>query len=158
MMKKCGVILFDTDCKKYLLVHGKKSQKWGFPKGHMEEGETEEQTALREFCEETGIRLEKPFERKIRYRNNIYFTVSVPSAESSHKIMIQDKNEIEMAKWFSQEDIMRLKIENCNFGLKNWINQFLLPKVAPFSDSYPKMRFSLSHGGATTYIKNEVPC
>ena len=28
---------------------------WGFPKGHPDEGETEEQTALRELREETGV-------------------------------------------------------------------------------------------------------
>lgn len=28
---------------------------WGFPKGHQEEGESEEETALRELREETGI-------------------------------------------------------------------------------------------------------
>lgn len=28
---------------------------WGFPKGHLEEGETDEQAALREVKEETGI-------------------------------------------------------------------------------------------------------
>lgn len=28
---------------------------WGFPKGHIETGESDEQTARRELCEETGI-------------------------------------------------------------------------------------------------------
>ena len=31
---------------------------WSFPKGHMEQGETEEQTALREIREETGLSVE----------------------------------------------------------------------------------------------------
>ena len=31
---------------------------WSFPKGHVEPGETEEQTALREIKEETGIDVE----------------------------------------------------------------------------------------------------
>ena len=30
---------------------------YGFPKGHVEDGETEEQTALREIFEETGLRV-----------------------------------------------------------------------------------------------------
>lgn len=30
-------------------------QKWGLPKGHAEEGETTEETALREVLEETGL-------------------------------------------------------------------------------------------------------
>ncbi len=126
MMKKCGIILYDSDLKKYLLVHGLKSQKWGFPKGHMEQGETEEQTAIRELQEETGIEITKPLHKKVRFRNNVYFMVSVNHSEIPAEMVIQDRNEIEMAKWFSEEDILRLKIDNCNFGLKNWVNQNLL--------------------------------
>ncbi len=51
-----GVIPFhDSDGeRRFLLVHHKKGH-WGFPKGHAEEGETEQQTALRELSEETGV-------------------------------------------------------------------------------------------------------
>lgn len=41
-----------------LLVHQRShrgEQFWTFPKGHMESGETKEQTALRELAEETGV-------------------------------------------------------------------------------------------------------
>ncbi len=40
-------------------------QNWGLPKGHVERGETPEQTALREVQEETGIaelRLQEPLD------------------------------------------------------------------------------------------------
>ena len=49
--KSCGIIVFDDD--KVLLI---KSQlgHYGFPKGHVEENETEEETALREVKEETN--------------------------------------------------------------------------------------------------------
>jgi len=139
-MKKCGIICYDTDAKKYLLVHGVKSHKWGFPKGHMEKGETEEETALREFREETGIVITDPLKKKIRFRNNVYFLVTMRTMDLPTEIAIQDKNEIEMAKWFSEDDMLRLKIENCNFGLKNWINQNLLPQPnVPFhSDDFLK--------------------
>jgi tRNA nucleotidyltransferase (CCA-adding enzyme) len=139
-MKKCGIICYDTDAKKYLLVHGVKSHKWGFPKGHMEKGETEEETALREFREETGIVITDPLKKKIRFRNNVYFLVTMRTMDLPTEIAIQDKNEIEMAKWFSEDDMLRLKIEHCNFGLKNWINQNLLPQPnVPFhSDDFLK--------------------
>ena len=49
-----GVVFADTgEGRKYLLIRSK-SGFWGFPKGHMEAGETEEQTARREVREETG--------------------------------------------------------------------------------------------------------
>jgi tRNA nucleotidyltransferase (CCA-adding enzyme) len=128
LMKKCGIIVFNTDVKKYLLVYGKKSHKWGFPKGHMEPMETEEETALRELKEETGIEIQGPLTKKIRFRNNIYFVVHMPTHSLPVEMNIPDKNEIELAQWFSEEDMLRLHIDSCNFGLKNWINQNLLPQ------------------------------
>ena len=58
MQKKCGIILFNEETNEFLLVYGKKSNKWGFPKGHNEEGETEIETATREFMEETGYTID----------------------------------------------------------------------------------------------------
>ena len=54
--KSCGAVVFTrTDGKiKYLLIRNL-TGIYGFPKGHVEPGETEEQTALREVCEEVGI-------------------------------------------------------------------------------------------------------
>lgn len=54
--KSCGAVVYSkNDGKiKYLLVC-ERSGFWVFPKGHMEEGETEHETALREIKEETGL-------------------------------------------------------------------------------------------------------
>ena len=58
MDKSCGVVLFNSG-KVLLLRHSSISSRggghWDFPKGHMDDGETEIQTALRELEEETGI-------------------------------------------------------------------------------------------------------
>ena len=53
--KSCGCIIFDND--KILLIKDTKGN-WGFPKGHVEENETEEQTAIRETKEETNLDVE----------------------------------------------------------------------------------------------------
>ena len=53
--KSCGCIIFDNN--KVLIIKQTKGH-WGFPKGHIEENETEEETAVREVKEETGIDVE----------------------------------------------------------------------------------------------------
>lgn len=54
--KSCGAVVFTRDRGgiRYLLIH-QTAGHWGFPKGHMEAGETEQETALREIFEETGL-------------------------------------------------------------------------------------------------------
>ncbi len=50
--KSCGTIICNGD--KVLLIADLEGN-WGFPKGHVNEGETEEETALRETKEETNL-------------------------------------------------------------------------------------------------------
>lgn len=73
-MKKAtcsGGIIFKD--KKYLLVKHGEGGHWDFPKGHTEEGESEEATALREIYEETGLKVEiiEGFKESISYIDNI---------------------------------------------------------------------------------------
>lgn len=54
--KSCGAVVYcqkDNDIK-YLLVC-ERGGFWVFPKGHMEDGESEHETALREIREEAGL-------------------------------------------------------------------------------------------------------
>lgn len=55
--KSAGVVLFRKEKDKiyYLLLHYEAGH-WDLPKGKVEEGETEKETALRETEEETGIK------------------------------------------------------------------------------------------------------
>ena len=52
--KSCGCIVIDND--KVLLVKQNDGHT-AFPKGHIEQGETEEECALRETFEETGLKV-----------------------------------------------------------------------------------------------------
>lgn len=62
--KSVGAVVFresENGEKKFLLLHYPSGGRagygghWDFPKGHVEKGETEEQTLRREVAEETGI-------------------------------------------------------------------------------------------------------
>lgn len=58
--KSCGaIVLFRRgDMVKTLLVKNHNGRNFSFPKGHVEAGETEKETAVREIKEETGLDVE----------------------------------------------------------------------------------------------------
>lgn len=58
--KSCGAIVFrrHSGNVEFLLIKNKKGGNWGFPKGHVEVGESEHDTAKREVLEETGLKIE----------------------------------------------------------------------------------------------------
>lgn len=59
--KSCGAIVVE-DGKVLLVKHN--AGHWDFPKGHVEEGETEFETAIREVKEETNIDIKIEKENK----------------------------------------------------------------------------------------------
>ena len=71
--KSCGAIVYTVEdgVIKYLLVE-EMSGAHSFPKGHMEEGETEIETALREIKEETNLEVELDTE----FRTSEQYTLS----------------------------------------------------------------------------------
>lgn len=56
--KSCGAVVFthSNGGIKYVIIQSLEGY-YGFPKGHMEAGETEVETALREIYEETGLKV-----------------------------------------------------------------------------------------------------
>lgn len=68
--KSCGaVIVRNNDHRQKFLIIQQVQGHWCFPKGHMEGKETEQETALREIKEETGLKVEfiKGFRKTSEY-------------------------------------------------------------------------------------------
>ena len=69
--KSCGAIVFylKDNKEQLLLIKHSNSGHWSFPKGHVEAGENETETALREVMEETGIQidLQEGFRHVVEY-------------------------------------------------------------------------------------------
>ena len=69
-IKSCGAVVF-THIKgriHYVIILAHNGE-YGFPKGHTEQGETEQQTAMREIAEEVGLYpvLVNGFRKEIQY-------------------------------------------------------------------------------------------
>ena len=103
--KSCGAIVYRTNYEntEILLVRHLKSGHWSFPKGHIEAGETEEDTARREIKEETGldVLLDTHFRETVSYspkkntqKTVVYFIGTVTGGE-----LIPQQEEISDLKW-----------------------------------------------------------
>ena len=109
--KSCGAVIFNdlSDERYFLVVKNNNGRYWGFPKGHIEIGETEEQTALREVKEETNLDVEilDGFRKTSVYRlfGQVKKKVVIFLAQASSKKVTVQNSEIEKFKWLKKEDI-----------------------------------------------------
>ena len=66
--KSCGAICYTREegAPRVLVICHRYGGHWAFPKGHVEAGESEEETAMREVREETGAQVrERPGYREV---------------------------------------------------------------------------------------------
>ena len=108
--KSCGVLPYRwvDGSRELLLVLENYSKCWSIPKGHMELGESEEETALRELFEETGLTAELDISRcaSVEYpisafaRKQVVFylgqVVGTPKTRDG---------EIDNFKWIKEKDL-----------------------------------------------------
>ena len=112
--KSCGAIIYNNENKVLIVKHNE--GHWDFPKGHMEKGEDEYQTAIREVKEETSVDIEL-------YKNNRYTinyspkedvdkTVVFFLAKSKSDILKKQDSEIANIGWFSYDEALEVLTYN----------------------------------------------
>jgi mRNA-decapping enzyme subunit 2 len=101
-----------------LVVRGKKSSKWSFPKGHKNRGETYIDCAVRETYEEAGIDLENivPTSYQRLSVGEYYFY----DLQEEVVPRINDTQEISEARWMSIDD---MRLASCNVDVNNFLNR-----------------------------------
>ncbi|MCH5198650.1 MAG: NUDIX domain-containing protein [Oscillospiraceae bacterium] len=115
----CGAVVFRkiNDEYRFLLIKNKRSNNWGFPKGHMEKGETREQTAVREVLEETGVHIEIyenfSYESQYKIGSKIEKRVDVFLASTDDTQTVIQQEEIEDYIWLRYpEALATLRFDN----------------------------------------------
>ena len=127
MEKSAGGVIFCKEKGKiyYLLLHYEMGH-WGFSKGHIEKGESLEDTVRREVKEETGledIRIIEGFKEWIKYffklkEKNIFKIVTYLLAETKQK-EVKISWEHTGYKWLTYEEaVKQLTFENTKEVLK----------------------------------------
>jgi len=116
--KSCGAIIYtEVNNKRLFLIIHMNQGHWSFPKGHVEQGETEEQTAKREVYEETGIQYDELIGFRFvtqysPYPNTMKDVVFFLGITEQSEIVVQ-KEELQEARFVSQsEAISLLTFEN----------------------------------------------
>ena len=118
-----GALIFrkKDQASEFLLIYSNRNKEWGFPKGHIDDGETEKEAALREIKEETGIRdlrFIDGFREELVYtgisnresskgsvieKSTVYFL-----CETKSKDITVDADEITDFKWLLCNDALEL--------------------------------------------------
>ncbi|WP_346867239.1 MULTISPECIES: bis(5'-nucleosyl)-tetraphosphatase [unclassified Clostridium] len=130
--KSCGAVVYTTSNKgiQYLLLKSiGLDSYWGFPKGHMEYSETEEETALREVFEECGLKVNliDGFRATDKYNidNFIEKEVVLFLGEADNSLIKIQVEEIEDYRWCNYEEAKSLLTYESGRRILSEANKFL---------------------------------
>ncbi len=106
--KSCGAVVFDGNS---VLVVKHRAGHVDFPKGHMEENETEEETAIREVKEETNIDIKILGSRKVVHyspKEGVEKDVVFFAAEKVGGEILPQFEEVSEVRWIPVEEIKKV--------------------------------------------------
>jgi len=112
--KSCGAVIYreSNNEYKFLIISHNSDGHWGFPKGHVEEGENEKETATREVYEETGLQVEfiEGFRSRDEYspKENIMKEVIFFLSKANSGEVNMQLSEVRDYKWVNLEEANKL--------------------------------------------------
>ncbi len=110
----CSGFIVRNEFKEVLLVLDKRSKKWGPPKGHRKQNESNFEGAIRELYEETSIILNTDKKYKnIKAGKVRLFITDLKKQDICLKI---NNDEIKELKWFNINDLISGKYNNYVFN------------------------------------------
>lgn len=100
-LKSCGACVINVNATHCLLVKQKSTQKWGFPKGSLESGESFNQCMRRELWEETGLELNRFRHQVLGRETYMKYLIYVIHMSEDVRIpfSVRDVEEIEQVEW-----------------------------------------------------------
>lgn len=122
--RSCGCIIESQG--EVLLVCGRKSGAWAMPKGHVEPGESDEQTALREVREEVGLEVEiipgPSYSLSYMLGSGAEKTVRLFPARTESRALTPQEKELREARWCSFGEALRILRSE---GWKDVLRQYM---------------------------------
>ena len=102
--KSCGAVIFrqTRGVRRFLLIQSAYSGAWGFPKGHMEAGESEGDTAVRDFLPDFRVSISYPLPTGAM-KEVVYFLAEAADAEAHLQ-----RAEVRSAVWLPAEQVLEL--------------------------------------------------
>lgn len=129
--KSCGAVIYRNKDghNEFLLIESKDNSYWGFPKGHVEEKESEIDTALREVYEETGLNIE--IDERFRFETEYFVSIDIlkkvayfigEAEDESVKIQTE---EVQDYKWVQYSDALDLLTYESSNKLLKAVKEYL---------------------------------
>lgn len=125
-----GGVIFNADDKLLMI---KRLGKWDLPKGKMDEGESAEETALREVCEETGVCHAKIisqlddtyhiYQLRGQYilKRTYWFRML---SDTSEKIKPQTEEDILEVKWKNKDEV-KTALKNSYGSVRDLLSKYI---------------------------------
>lgn len=136
--KSCGAIVYylENDQPHYLVIQHRNGGHWAFTKGHVENDETEVETALREINEETAVdtvTVDTGFRNVLSYspapeveKEVVYFVAEVEGAVA--KSVEKQEAEVLDTKWLPYKEAIDLVTYESDRTLLSEADQYIAKK------------------------------